>query len=456
MTIPWDNEYTDLTISPFSPVGSPIVRDDQHNSSSTYLFDSINDFLSSSVVPFASAGTKGALACWVFWKGTAAHFVSTALTGSSELIRCTIQSDGRIGTNVRTGIGATNNLQTNSVASTVPSDGRWVHFLTTWDVSLEDINVYINGIETSYSLENEGELPATLGTMSTLAIGSGRNDSWEDGMDGVISRVKTVDDTFVTASEALEEYNNECNAAVVLGLTDSYHNLSVSPWVVKAGDPVYVDDLFNPLAGVELDGDDAIYAPTETPWNNGTGADHSINVFIQVVNGDTPEGALISHKKGATSGRNAFQLEVDGSNNLCVEFISGTTDSLSRSVAGLVDGWDDGEIHMLTITVISSVIRMRLDAVEFSSYISATVITGASFTGFPATPWEPQLGATYETTNFANATVAHIDYFEGTGLSACQITKLLADKIALYGRGFKRILRSIPERIIPNALDPML
>lgn len=213
MTIPAKTEfYTDITVSPFTPTGSPLEIDDQHTSSSTYDFDGINDFLGSTDTPIAGTAGSGTVSMWFKYTGTAAFFINQRTSSSTQHWYMTIQGNGRFDFVLQTSSG--NSVKSEAAVSTVVNDDSWQHLLGTFDLTARDVNLFHNGSQVSYNNQDSVVgAPATAFTaLPNLGIASLHNDNWSTGLDGSVSRPSFWSNTILTASQVLEEYNAELAA----------------------------------------------------------------------------------------------------------------------------------------------------------------------------------------------------------------------------------------------------
>ncbi len=208
-----DKEFLDLTISPFTANGSPTVADDQHNPDSTFNFDTINDWLSSSTTPFTNGSATGTLSFWIFWDGTGeGRFLNqrSSTAGAIGIWYCGVSALGSITLAYEETESGNEGVNSNSSNSTLVAN-TWTHIAGIINLTAETCEIFKNGVEVSYSVQDNviGTPGATLTTPGTLGVMSGNSNVGSSLAGGIISRLKFWDDTVLTDAQILEEYNNE-------------------------------------------------------------------------------------------------------------------------------------------------------------------------------------------------------------------------------------------------------
>ena len=215
--------FPNLTVSPFIENGAIVKTSDQHGSNNTYIFDGINDHLTTigGTEPFtASSGSQHSLGFWLKTTYNGGAFVqvccqynNTAQTDAvffvglfnSGTFDCTFISD----------------TTANKITSrfTYPTDGLFHHYICT--VNGNDLNIFQDGLEVSYTTTNlqngTGFTGVKSGSITDLTVGATLSPS--QFLDGVPSRLKFWRGATLSVAEALEEFNNEIVA--IGGLTQS-------------------------------------------------------------------------------------------------------------------------------------------------------------------------------------------------------------------------------------------
>ena len=218
MTVPTPTEeYLDLSIATFTENGSPADIDDQHTATSAFIFDGINDWLTSSEKPSVLGDAVVSVSFWMktsdIVSGSPLGQRLNSLGVGDGTWDITI-NNGSISLALRdgnnTGIG---DSVTNTLASTV-GDGNWHLVTATGSVvgGTVDVNIYLDGVELGYVTQDRktGTITAmgSSGAIGSLTIGALRPNGFIP-FDGSISRVK-VWRQVLTDAEVLEEYQNEC------------------------------------------------------------------------------------------------------------------------------------------------------------------------------------------------------------------------------------------------------
>ena len=443
MTIAWTDEYLDITDGTFTENGSPTKDLGQHSlSNTTYDFDKTNDYLSSSESVIDSGATKFTFGFWVFWDGASgAKYVLTtrATAAAGQFFYVNIHgSTGRLYAIVQNAGG--DQLRSATSAS-VPS-GIWTHYVITANTTTTNIDIHENGVDTAYFLDNDklGTTDATM-TADTLGVSSLYSDSYSAGIDGKVDRIKVASGVEGTEAEALEEYNAECAAVVVPTFTDSDNDLTVATYTANGGATI-TDDQHNPSSTYLLDGSAGYLSTTIKPFDTGSGITHAMRTWAR-ADDTSQNGAIIAqHASSTDRGFMIFQL---AAGTLFVEFCDGGGNNNIRSTiaAGMLN-WDDGNYHLITATCYNGTdVRVWIDGVEATSYVSKDVIVGTGFaTGFGAGIDNLHIGAITGGTNLFPGIPSRPGWWEGKHVSACQIAKDFSNEFAAIGEGFDTSTKS--------------
>jgi len=214
MAFSWDVEHTNLTISPFTLNGSPLVIDAQHTPNSTCALDGVNDWKSSTDKTVAVGDTHMTFGFWLYQDAqelsTKYFLANRAISpGTDNYFYLAIQTNGRVGCTYQG-----NGLFKASQSPVGDMDyAQWVHYIMSINMTTGDVNIYKAGVEVTYSSENTGTLTGVSMADRTLSVGSLYMDSYATGIVGRVSRVKigagTTTGSIITGAEALTEYNAE-------------------------------------------------------------------------------------------------------------------------------------------------------------------------------------------------------------------------------------------------------
>ena len=214
MTIPTTDEYLNLNTATFTKNGSIVVADDQHGTDNTFIWDGINDWLSSLEIPFTNgSGTSHTFSLWLKYDDTAAdRFIICQHSGGSDrTFLLAVNGSGRLDCVFFS--SSANFLRSRIAAGQNDwDDFNWRHILCTTNGSVVDI--YLDGVEVaSYQTDSEVGGTGFAGfpvSPETLSIGASNAGTlfYKD----TLSRPKFWEGTYHTATPALQEFNAEVAA----------------------------------------------------------------------------------------------------------------------------------------------------------------------------------------------------------------------------------------------------
>lgn len=205
-------ELFDHTAAGFTANGSPTLVDDQHSPASAYDYDDVDDWLFTTAIPIGDAVAGYTVMMWHNpTDGSVGVFGQrpTSYTGTATVYDFSVQSSNR---SISVAHRENNNGKYITSVSSISSFvfGSYQLFGFTVDLVTRDLNIYVNGVEVSYSTQdaNSGSPSAVTDSMTRLSIGSLLNDSYVGGAKGIISR-GIFEETVLTPSQMLAEYNAE-------------------------------------------------------------------------------------------------------------------------------------------------------------------------------------------------------------------------------------------------------
>jgi len=228
-------KYLDLTVSPFAAIGTPTEADDQHTLSSTYDFDNVDDYLSSTVTPVSNGSNKFTVGVWVKNPLNEADYVISQrpTVNAGQYYYCSTRADGSFNFTVQNSDGAY--FRSETVAGEILSN-QWTHIMITVDVVARSVDFSIGGTTPGYAAGKKNHVvnaPDATMSPSTLAVGTGQDQAYTSGFEGNISRIKFWDGTDFTAEEMLAEYNAEYAARIQIPDLD---NAIEDEYVIVVGD----------------------------------------------------------------------------------------------------------------------------------------------------------------------------------------------------------------------------
>lgn len=216
MTVPTPtSEYLDINTATFTDQSAPVDIDDQHNPDAGATFDGVNDYKTTAVTPFTSAGgASNSFSVWIKTPNT--ETVNTNIMCQLD----TGVSNKRAFTLTHLGAGS-GGLQ---IQWRGPTDVIWMNAeivagMLDWDddtwrlitgtVTDTVAKIYIGGVEaSSYANQSEnGTYTGPPAAPSTLALGGLTNGGGYYA--GSLSRPKFWEGTTLSDAQVLEEYNAE-------------------------------------------------------------------------------------------------------------------------------------------------------------------------------------------------------------------------------------------------------
>lgn len=240
MTVPTPtDEYTDLNSSPFTSQGGVAIADSQHAVDVAIDCDGVDDFVSSSELPFsASSGSVHSMAIWFktdqngsttrafMCQANSGNFTNAAFyfvfgSGPTEKIECGFLSNGL------SGYVKSSTLDVLAAFA----DGQWHLIHVT--VNGNSLDIYIDGVEVTYTehstVVGSGFTGIKSGTVNPLSVGAYNNaaSTWQ----GTLAPPRFWEGTELTAAQVLEDFNNQF-ASVFVPTPDFEDNNMSDGWTV--------------------------------------------------------------------------------------------------------------------------------------------------------------------------------------------------------------------------------
>lgn len=446
MTVPTPtNKYTDITVSPWTDNGSPLVVNDQHGESNCFDGDKVNDFITSSVEDIADGAALMSFGI----------FVKRINTASTGLIICNRPVSG-VGQYYFVQITAANKITVasqksggNFILSTsnaqMTEKNVWYYLSGSIDLTNRKVRIYVDGVETAYDAENtlSGSPDATF-TGITSALMSDFADSFSTGFDGILSRPTYWSGTLLTPAEFSEEFDDECAAVFVPTKTFFSVDLSDEGEWTRIGSPNFVDGQIGP-GGAAMDSDgvnDQIHQSEVIVDSSAT--EHTVGIWIKTT---ATSGIVISQFRANPTDFGTFTLELSGG------AIASRWDGPNESNRVLSIGntaVNDDDWHLITAVLRSPTnVDIYIDGVE-DTYATENSVTGSGFTSTVNSSVNLNIG-NYDPAGTSDSFYDGLSHrpaiWDSLGISLCQVLKYFNEEFALIGTGFDPVVDNpIPDQ----------
>jgi len=195
--------------------GAPTLSDDQHNPDSCYEYDDVDDRIHNTAIPIGNGLSGYSFLLW-HQATLGSGFIAnqrpiSGYPGTNTAYDLSVADNGSISFSHREGDNA-KHLSSIASASSF-THGTYHLFGVTVDLVTRDVNIFVDGVETTYSTQDAqvGGPSAATANMTRLGLGSVYNDSYLAGAKGIISR-GIFEEQVLTPAQMLTEYNNEVAA----------------------------------------------------------------------------------------------------------------------------------------------------------------------------------------------------------------------------------------------------
>ena len=216
--------------------------------------------------------------------------------------------------------------------------------------------------------------------------------------------------------------------------TVRYINLNTATFT-EINSPTVVDDQHG--TDNAYDFDDSLsqsLSSTQTPYNTGSTTTHSHAVWIR--KGSKVSGNQIIMAQSPSTFVNASFFYTIINTTLFSCFSTDGSNFVDSAILAAALDWADGEWRMLVTRVTGNIIDMFVDGVPVpgGDYFFKDSVTGAGFTGLPATPANLTIGAFSNNGSSAyDGIVARPTFWEDTVLTDAHILEFYNDEIAAIG-----------------------